>query len=324
MIIKPAEAPSYVPSNDIALEVKDLVKIYANGKVAVDNISFQVKRGSLFAFLGVNGAGKSTTINIICSILEKTEGKIWVEGHDLDKERTAIKNIIGVVFQNSVLDGILSVYDNLKFRTAFYSMPKEVAKKKIDDIVRLLELEPILHQKVNTLSGGQRRRVDIARAIVHAPKFLILDEPTTGLDPKTRQIVWGLIDKVRHETGMTVFLTTHYLEESELATDVVIMNHGRIIAQGTPNDLKNRYSHDYLIAYKPKDESFEQSLLSSGHKFQYNEEKQLYNIEIHHTDDAKKLLSSFDEELQDVEIRKGTMDDVFLAVTEGQEFEDEE
>ena len=194
----------------------------------------------------------------------------------------------------------------------------------MDDIVRLLDLEPILHQKVNTLSGGQRRRVDIARAIVHAPKFLILDEPTTGLDPKTWQIVWGLIDKVRHETGMTVFLTTHYLEESELATDVVIMNHGKIIAQGTPNDLKNRYSHDYLVAYKPKDDAFEQKLSSDGYAFQYNEEKQLYNIEIHHTGEAKRLLSAFDEELQDVEIRKGTMDDVFLAVTEGQEFENEE
>lgn len=324
MMIKPVETQNHAPSSDVALDVQDLVKVYTNGKVAVNHISFQVKRGSLFAFLGVNGAGKSTTINIICSILEKTQGKIWVEGYDLDKDRNAIKNLIGVVFQNSVLDGILSVYDNLKFRTAFYSMPKEEEKKKMDDIVRLLDLEPILHQKVNTLSGGQRRRVDIARAIVHAPKFLILDEPTTGLDPKTRQIVWGLIDKVRHETGMTVFLTTHYLEESELATDVVIMNHGKIIAQGTPNDLKNRYSHDYLVAYKPKDDTFEQKLSSDGYAFQYNEEKKLYNIEIHHTDEAKRLLSAFDEELQDVEIRKGTMDDVFLAVTEGQEFENEE
>ena len=318
------ENEKVLKEEDVALDVEDLVKVYSNGKVAVDHISFKVKRGSLFAFLGVNGAGKSTTINIICSILEKTQGKITVEGYDLDRNRLAIKNLIGVVFQNSVLDSMLTVEDNLKIRTAFYSMPKKVAKQKLDDIIRLLDLGPILKQKVGTLSGGQRRRVDIARAIVHAPKFLILDEPTTGLDPKTRKIVWELIDKVRRETGMTVFLTTHYLEESDLATYVVIMNHGKIIAEGTPNELKNRYSHDYLIAYSRKSEELESKLNKDGYKFFYEAEKHVYNIEIKDTSEAKSLLKNYDSLIPDCEIRKGTMDDVFLSVTGGEGFENEE
>lgn len=298
-----------------ALTVDHLVKVYGNGKVAVDDISFKVKKGSLFAFLGVNGAGKSTTINIICSILEKTSGRIVLEGHDLERERTAVKNIIGVVFQNSVLDNMLSVYDNLRFRTAFYSLSNEEAKNRIEEITNLLELRPILKQKVGTLSGGQKRRVDIARAIVHAPKFLILDEPTTGLDPKTRQIVWELIDKVRKETGMTVFLTTHYLEESDLATYVVIMDKGHIITEGSPNELKNRFSRDYLIVYRKLDKEFEKQLREDHLEFDYDTDKKSYRIVIKDTNEAKALLGRYGDEMADIEIKKGTMDDVFLSVT---------
>lgn len=318
------ESKKTLKEEDVALDVEDLVKVYSNGKVAVDHISFKVKRGSLFAFLGVNGAGKSTTINIICSILDKTEGKIALEGYDLDHDRLAIKNLIGVVFQNSVLDSMLTVLDNLKIRTAFYSMPKKVAEKKLDDIIHLLDLGQILNQKVGTLSGGQRRRVDIARAIVHAPKFLILDEPTTGLDPKTRQVVWELIDKIRRETGMTVFLTTHYLEESDLATYVVIMNHGKIIAEGTPNELKNTYSRDYLIAYSHKSKELEDRLIEDRYKYFYEAEKHVYRIEIKDTAEAKALLKNYDNLITDCEIKKGTMDDVFLSVTGGEGFENEE
>lgn len=302
-------------NKEIALVVKNLVKTYSNGKRAVDDISFEVRKGGLFAFLGINGAGKSTTINIICSILEKDSGSIVLEGLDLDKEREQIKNMIGVVFQTSVLDEKLSVIDNLRFRTSFYSLSDEEAERKINEIIELLDLKPILNQKVGTLSGGQKRRVDIARAIVHEPKFLILDEPTTGLDPKTRKVVWELIDKIRVETGMTVFLTTHYLEESEKATYVVIMDKGHIIAQGTPNDLKNNYSSDYLIVYRKESKELNKALKDKGYKFNYNEEKHIYNIVIKDTSEAKKLLIDFDNELPDVEIRKGTMDDVFLNVT---------
>ncbi len=296
------------------LKIENLVKSYGS-VVAVNNISFEVAKGSLFPFLGINGAGKSTTINIICSILSKDSGKIFVSGYDLDKDPFAIKREIGIVFQTSVLDKELTVKQNLEVRTSFYPLTKAERKKNIADICELLELQPIYNQTIKTLSGGQMRRVDIARAMVHKPKLLILDEPTTGLDPRTRQQVWALIDKIRCETGMTVFLTTHYLEEADRATDVVIMDKGNIIAHGTPNQLKNAYSTDSLYAYMPTDEEFEKALRKEDIKFRYIEDKSAYRISVKDTEEAKKLIAKFDKYLTDIEMVKGNMDDVFLNVT---------
>lgn len=300
--------------NNYALEIENLVKTYGSVK-AVNDISFKVLKGSLFAFLGINGAGKSTTINIICSILQKNSGRVIVNGYDLDTNAFEIKNEIGIVFQNSVLDQELTVKENLDIRTSFYSLPKEQKKKNIDAIIRLLDLEPILNRTVKTLSGGQKRRVDIARAMVHAPKLLILDEPTTGLDPKTRLVVWSLIDKIRYETNMTVFLTTHYLEEAEKATDVVIMDKGKIIARGTPVELKNKYSSDYIISYMQKNNDFEEKMNSLNLSYSYNEDILGYKIKIEDSTKAKDLLKQFDEYILDFEVLKGNMDDVFLNVT---------
>lgn len=299
---------------EYALVIEHLCKSYGDLK-AVNDISFRVVRGSLFAFLGINGAGKSTTINIICSILKKDGGKITVNGYDLDEESAKIRNETGIVFQSSVLDMGLTVKQNLEIRASFYSKSRKEKRETVDSIVSLLELEPLLNRTVKTLSGGQLRRVDIARAMVHRPKLLILDEPTTGLDPKTRLTVWSLIDKIRKETGMTVFLTTHYLEEAEKATDVVIMDKGSIIAHGTPNELKNAYSSDRIFCYRTRDEDFERTLNGRGGKFFYNGEKGAYEIVIRDTAEAKKLLKELDGEFSDIEIVKGTMDDVFLAVT---------
>lgn len=305
----------FLENQQPALKIEHLCKSYGEIK-AVDDISFEVVKGSLFAFLGINGAGKSTTINITCSILDKDSGKIYVDGYDLDDNSTHIKSQIGIVFQTSVLDKDLTVKQNLDIRTSFYSLSKAEKKKNIADIIELLELGSILNKPVRNLSGGQMRRVDIARAMVHRPKLLILDEPTTGLDPKTRMIVWALIDKIRAETGMTVFLTTHYLEEAELATDVVIMDKGKIIAHGTPNELKNKYSRDYIVSYcKNRNEEFETALSEKNVSFSYDEEHTAYKIYIKDTSDAKKLLAEFDRFLSDIEILKGTMDDVFLNVT---------
>ncbi len=299
---------------EYALVIEHLCKSYGDLK-AVNDISFRVVRGSLFAFLGINGAGKSTTINIICSILKKDGGKITVNGYDLDEESAKIRNETGIVFQSSVLDMGLTVKQNLEIRASFYSKSRKEKRETVDSIVKLLELEPILNRTVRTLSGGQLRRVDIARAMVHRPKLLILDEPTTGLDPKTRLTVWSLVDKIRKETGMTVFLTTHYLEEAEKATDVVIMDKGSIIAHGTPNELKNAYSSDRIFCYRTRGEGFEHALQARGESFSYNGEKGAYEIVIRDTAAAKELLKTFDGELSDIEIVKGTMDDVFLAVT---------
>lgn len=297
-----------------ALEIENLTKSYGTVK-AVSDISFKVVKGSLFAFLGINGAGKSTTINIICSILDKNSGKIIVDGYDLDENSTAIKNEVGIVFQTSVLDKELTVRQNLEIRTSFYGLSKAERKENIDTIIELLNLGPILNQPVKNLSGGQMRRVDIARAMVHRPKLLILDEPTTGLDPKTRLSVWALIDRIRNETGMTVFLTTHYLEEAELATDVVIMDKGKIIAHGTPNELKNKYSSDRIVSYMPKNEEFENKLIKAEKQFRYDAEKGAYFITIADTAEAKRIMADMDEYTTDVEILKGRMDDVFLNVT---------
>ncbi len=302
---------------ELALEIQDLYKSYGDVQ-AVNGISFTVKKGSLFAFLGVNGAGKSTTINMICSILKKDGGKIYVDGYDLDEDPFTIKREIGVVFQTSVLDKELTVRQNLEIRTSFYSLSKEEAKRNIGEIVALLELSPILDRPVKHLSGGQMRRVDIARAMVHRPRLLILDEPTTGLDPKTRLSVWTLIDRIRNETGMTVFLTTHYLEEADKATDVVIMNRGSIIAHGTPNELKNAYSRDKLICYRERSEELEKLLSKENAVFSYDGERGAYSVVIKDTAAAKELLFRYGEYFTDVEILKGNMDDVFLNVTGAQ------
>ncbi|MDE6505033.1 MAG: ATP-binding cassette domain-containing protein [Clostridia bacterium] len=300
--------------DNIALKIDNLVKSYGEVK-AVNGISFEVAKGSLFAFLGINGAGKSTTINIICSILQKDGGKIFVSGKDLDEKPSEIKRDIGIVFQTSVLDKELTVKQNLEIRTSFYGLSKEEKKRNIAEIIELLDLQPILNRIVGKLSGGQMRRVDIARAMVHRPKLLILDEPTTGLDPKTRINVWALIDKIRQETGMTVFLTTHYLEEAEKATDVVIMDKGNIIAHGTPNELKNKYSSDSLYAYMDSSLEFEKKLSNGKIKFDYNPERGAYRISVANTDEAKQLLADFGGYLNDIELVKGNMDDVFLNVT---------
>lgn len=299
---------------DYSVEVEHLSKSYGEVK-AVNDISFRVRQGSLFAFLGVNGAGKSTTINIICSILKKDAGRVTVCGHDLDREGDRIKEEIGIVFQTSVLDKQLTVAENLDLRASFYGLSKAARKKNVERIVELLSLQPILKRPVGNLSGGQQRRVDIARAMVHDPRLLMLDEPSTGLDPKARLAVWSLIDGIRAETGMTVFLTTHYLEEAEKAGYVVIMDKGQIIAEGTPNELKNRYSYDSLLSYRKRDETFEKGLLAEGYHFSYDGEKRAYRIVIENSEAAKRLMQRFDGYTTDIEIIKGTMDDVFLNVT---------
>lgn len=296
------------------ISVKNLKKSYGEIK-AVDNISFTVKKGSLFAFLGVNGAGKSTTINIISSILSKDSGEVKIDGYDLIKDNGKVKEEIGIVFQNSSLDNLLTVKENLIIRARFYKMSKKKLTASIDRVTKTLNLEPILNQPVGKLSGGQKRRVDIARALVHEPKLLMLDEPTTGLDPKTRIAVWRLIDEIRQRTNMTVFLTTHYLEEADKASYVVIMNKGKIIAEGTPNELKNRYSTDTLISYQKKNDAFEKNV--KGYKYRYDNDAGAYRIAIKDSDDAKKLLNKYSKFIKDFEVEKGSMDSVFLKVTGG-------
>ncbi|MBO8462006.1 MAG: ABC transporter ATP-binding protein [Firmicutes bacterium] len=301
---------------DCILQIEHLSKSYGDLK-AVDDISLKVKKGSLFSFLGMNGAGKSTTINIICSILKKDSGKIYVNGYDLDKDVNKIKEEIGIVFQNSVLDNDLTVYQNLKVRASFYGFSKKEEKEKINNIVNLLQLNEILDKPINKLSGGQKRRVDIARSMIHNPKLLILDEPTTGLDPKTRLMVWNLINEIRNKTGMNVFLTTHYMEEAEESTYIVIMNKGKIISEGTPLELKNKYTSDYIKAYLDKNEQLEELLNKDKIQYSYFEENNFYKIYIKNSELSVELLNKYKDYIKDFEILKGDMDDVFLNAING-------
>lgn len=303
----------YNLDDNYILEVRDLVKRYGNF-VAVNNISFKVKKGSLFAFLGLNGAGKSTTINIITSIIIKNSGKVFINGRDLDRESYKIKSEIGIVFQNSVLDGALSAKENLQIRSRYYGIKKNEWKEREKILIDMLDLSSFYDKPIAKLSGGQKRRVDIARAMVHNPKLLILDEPTTGLDPQTRVSVWNLINMLREKTGMTVFLTTHYMEEAEKATYIVVMNKGSIIAEGTPNELKNTYSSDYLILHSRREKKTD-DLLTQDYSYIYNNDLHFYKIKMKDTLSALDFLKMHPE-YSDFEIIKGNMDNVFLNITE--------
>lgn len=293
-----------------AIEITGLKKYFGEVK-AVDDISFEVERGSLFAFLGLNGAGKSTTINIICTLLKKDGGKVSVAGIDIDKDPVAIRKKTGVVFQGSILDEKLSVKDNLSVRASFYGLYGEKWNKRLAELDDLLGIGEMLKRPYGKLSGGQRRRVDVARGLINSPEILILDEPTTGLDPQTRKTVWQVIERLRQDTGMTVFLTTHYMEEARGADDVVILDSGRIAAKGSPVELKNKYSKDRLIVYRDKSEEADRVF----EKLDYVYDNNAYEITVDGGEDVKRILALNGGLIEDFEVIKGDMDDVFLNVT---------
>lgn len=276
---------------------------------AVNNLSFRVKRGELFAFLGVNGAGKSTTISIMCGLLEKDGGKVEICGKNVGTDMREIAKKLGVVFQNSALDARLSVKDNLVSRAALYGIYGAEAKKRIDELAEKLCFKDLMTRTVGKLSGGQRRRIDVARALLHKPEVLILDEPTTGLDPQTRKTLWEVIRDLRIHDGMTVFLTTHYMEESTDADYVIILDSGKIAAEGTPLELKNRYTGDFVTVYNAD----EQTIKDLG--FPYEKIRDAFRISVKNTAEARDLIIKHPAVFSDFEITKGKMDDVFLAVT---------
>lgn len=292
------------------IEIKNLKKYFGDTR-AVDDISFFVEEGDLFAFLGLNGAGKSTTINILVGVLKRDSGECFVNNLSVD-DISKILPSIGIVFQSSVLDKNLSVYDNLRYRAMLYGMDKKEFEKNLKYFVDKLDLQPILKKQLDKLSGGQKRKVDIVRALLHKPKILILDEPTTGLDPKTRKLVWDMINEFRKNTNLTVLLTTHYMEEASIADDVVIIDGGKIVAQGSPLTLKNKFASDYIKAYKYDKKVLE--ILDKAN-IPYKKDKKHLEIKFKNTDDAKNFLVKNNTLFKDIEILKGSMDDVFLAVT---------
>lgn len=290
------------------IKIEHLNKCFGDVK-AVNDLSFRVKKGELFAFLGVNGAGKSTTISIICGQLRKDSGYVWIKDIEADHADNNTKRLLGVVFQESVLDKPLTVKENLKSRAALYGITGNAFEKRLNELVELLDFGDYINRQVGKLSGGQRRRIDIARALIHRPEILILDEPTTGLDPQTRMLIWEVIERLQTEENMTVFLTTHYMEEAANAGYVVILDKGSIVAEGTPLELKNEYVKDTISLYGVTEDEIKTL------ETEYKTIRDGYRIQVNNTLEATKMIVKHQEIFRDYEVTKGGMDDVFLAVT---------
>ncbi|MGE7623023.1 ATP-binding cassette domain-containing protein [Viridibacillus sp. NPDC096237] len=297
------------------IQVMNLRKSYCGIK-AVREISFSVKKGELFAFLGTNGAGKSTTIDILCTLLKKDTGDIIIDGYKLGEGvgNDHIRKRIGVVFQESVLDERLTVYENIFNRGQYYNLSKTQIQDNYNFVSEYLKLEDINNKKYGALSGGQRRRADIARAIIHKPTILFLDEPTTGLDPQTRLFVWDAIKRLQEETNMTIFLTTHYMEEAAVANQVVVIKEGRLVAEGTPNQLKEKYAFDSVhLEFK---HTFDPEPWLKEKQLSYVLKNSIYTVRVASTLEAYDILKKLEGQIQSFEVVKGSMDDVFINIIE--------
>ena len=293
------------------IEVNHFSKSYGNFK-AVDDVSFEVKEGAIFAFLGPNGAGKSTTINTLCTILDKTSGEMMINGHDVAKHKDLVRKDIGIVFQETTLDAKLTVEENLKFHCKFYKVPKQEVAERINYVLTLVDLMDWKKAPVGSLSGGMKRRVEIARGLVHYPKVLFLDEPTAGLDPQTRANVWEYICKLQKQKNITIFLTTHYMDEAEISSSVAIIDHGKIAAFDSPENLKNKYASSVMQIRCTQTQELDNFLKAQAMDYKFVDDQ--FTIQTK-TNKAIELLSRFKENITDFEFNKGTLNEVFLTVT---------
>ena len=295
------------------IDLKNVSKSYSKGQPAIDNMTLHVDKGEFVFIVGNSGSGKSTLIKLLLKELDPTSGTITVNGQVLNKLKrrkvAKYRRGIGVVFQDSVLDKPLTVKENLMSRAALYGITGNAFDKRLQELVEILDFDEFLNRPVGKLSGGQRRRIDIARALLHRPEILILDEPTTGLDPQTRQLIWNVIEKLQKTENMTVFLTTHYMEEAANAGYVVILDKGSIAAQGTPFELKNDYVQDIVSVYGVSEDEIKTL------NREYKKIRDGYQIKVRNTKEATELIVENQELFRDYEVVKGGMDDVFLAVT---------
>lgn len=296
------------------IEIHNLRATYGD-LVAVNDISFNAKEGELFALLGKNGAGKSTTINVLCMIKKKSKGEIIINGNDIDKHPDKIKNDIGVVFQGSVLDNYLTVEENIQTRAALYHLGKNEFKSRLAFLSEKLDLQDILNRRYMKLSGGQKRKADLARALINRPRILFLDEPTTGLDPQTRIKVWEVLDHIRKVEKTTIILTTHYMEETTDADTVVIIDKGDILEVGSPSYLKDKYAYDVLKLYYKTDKKEE--LISVLGELSYISDSDYLEIRIEKDMKPLPLINKAEPLINSFELMKGDMDTVFVNVTGG-------
>lgn len=293
------------------IEVNRFTKAYGDFK-AVDDISFNVQEGSIFAFLGPNGAGKSTTINTLCTILDKTAGELKINGHDVSSQKDAVRKDIGIVFQESTLDAAMTVEENLKFHCRFYKVPKNEVEERIRFVLDLVDLTDWRKAAVGSLSGGMKRRVEIARGLVHYPKVLFLDEPTAGLDPQTRASVWEYITRLQKQKNITIFLTTHYMDEAEICSSVAIMDHGKIAAFDSPENLKKQFAVPVTRIETDCPDAIGNYLEQNG----LNHENKHNAFYVYSSQQSiLELLTRFKNEIRDFEVTKGSLNEVFLSVT---------
>ena len=296
----------------MAIEVTGLTKRYRD-KVAVDDISFSVADSGVFAFVGENGAGKSTTIGCLTTVLPFDAGTVLVRGHDVRREGERVRESIGVVFQESLLDPLLTVRENLRLRGRLSRVARTSLDTRIAEVAELIGLDEFLDQRYGKLSGGQRRRADVARALLHEPTVLFLDEPTAGLDPASRALVWRTLHQLSTRGDLTIFLTTHYLEETEEAARVCIIDDGRIIADDTPARLRARYSRSVLTVTADDPERLVALARAAG--ADPTRDGDVVEIAVTGADVARSLLAAHGDRVRDFEFRHGRMDDVFLALT---------
>ncbi|MFZ4620301.1 MAG: ABC transporter ATP-binding protein [Bacteroidota bacterium] len=298
--------------NKNSIEVINFTKKFADF-TAVDDISFTVEEGTIFAFLGPNGAGKSTTINTLCTIQEKTAGVLRINGNDVSLQKERVRQDIGIVFQETTLDGKLTVDENLRLHCDFYKVPVELVKERIDFVLNLVDLVDWRKAPVESLSGGMKRRVEIARGLVHFPKVLFLDEPTTGLDPQTRANVWEYILKLQKQHRITIFLTTHYMDEAEICSKVAIIDHGKIVAHDTPYNLKKKYTTTTMKIKTSRADDLAKYFTERHLKFERENDSLVAHVTS--IDDVLEITSQFRTSIEDLEINKGTLNDVFIAIT---------
>lgn len=295
------------------LTVNNLTKSYGDIQ-AVRGISFGVQQGSLFAFLGQNGAGKSTTIEMLCTLQQPTSGSAAVAGYALGRQNDEIRKRIGVVFQNSVLDPQLTVAENLTLRGSLYGLRGANLRRAVHNAAQAVDMLPLLTRRYGKLSGGQRRRADIARALLCTPEILFLDEPTTGLDPKTKVDVWQTVRSLQQKTGMTVFLTTHYMEEAAQADSITVLNRGVLAAQGTPAQLQQQYSADELRLQTQNPAAVREALRRRG--LQAAEAQGALCVRLPDTLHALPLLREVENLIDGFEVAHGTLEDAFIHITE--------
>lgn len=304
------------------IQVEGLVKSFKEAE-AVREISLEVAEGEIFGFLGPNGAGKTTTINILTTLMKPTSGRAFLNGHDVVRERDEARKSFGIVFQDPSLDTVLTAYDNLKFHGMLYNIPGDVLEKRIHEVLALVELSDRAHSKVKPFSGGMKRRLEIARGLIHYPKILFLDEPTIGLDPQSRRGLWRYILELKKKENMTIFMTTHYMEEAEFCDRIAIIDNGKIIALGTPEELKGSVGGEILeLATADNEEAAKEINALFG--IESHLEANLLTLKVEKGEQfLPHLLQQVKTPILSMSLRKPSLDDVFLKLT-GTRYRDEE